>query len=304
MPKPPPTGPLVTRDTIAAQLRELGVRTGETLLVHSSLSALGWVCGGAVAVVQGLLDALAPDGTLVVPTQTGDLSDPALWSNPPVPEDWWDTIRPPCPPTTPSSRPRAGSACPGDRAHLARRPAQRAPADLLRGDRPRARRCSTATPPTAASASAARWPGWRRCTHACCCSAPATPPARASISPSTAIPSPLVAVGRPGPAGWEVVTEVSISSDRFDELGHDFERDRPVVRGKVGAADVRLFPVADAVGYAGAVAGAAPPARGGRSGAPGGAARVEILHPAVCGAPANLDSGPCEVSPWSRSTPW
>jgi aminoglycoside 3-N-acetyltransferase len=47
-----------------------------------------------------------------------------------------------------------------------------------------------------------------------------------------------------------VVTEVSITSDRFDELGADFERDRPVVRGRVGAADVRLFPVADAVAYA------------------------------------------------------
>jgi aminoglycoside 3-N-acetyltransferase len=48
-----------------------------------------------------------------------------------------------------------------------------------------------------------------------------------------------------------VVTEVSITSDRFDELGHDFERDRDVVvRGKVGAADARLFPVADAVRYA------------------------------------------------------
>ncbi|MBW8821656.1 MAG: AAC(3) family N-acetyltransferase, partial [Streptomyces sp.] len=79
MPKPPPTGPLVTRDTLAGQLRELGVRSGEILLVHSSLSALGWVCGGPVAVVQGLLDALGPDGTLVVPTQTGDLSDPAVW---------------------------------------------------------------------------------------------------------------------------------------------------------------------------------------------------------------------------------
>ena len=43
---------------------------------------------------------------------------------------------------------------------------------------------------------------------------------------------------------------MSISSDRFDELGRDFERDRPVVRGRVGAADVRLGPVADAVAYA------------------------------------------------------
>ncbi|NEC75434.1 AAC(3) family N-acetyltransferase, partial [Streptomyces rochei] len=29
-----------------------------------------------------------------------------------------------------------------------------------------------------------------------------------------------------------------------------FERDRPVVRGRVGAAVARLFPLADAVAYA------------------------------------------------------
>ncbi|MFD6726537.1 aminoglycoside N(3)-acetyltransferase [Streptomyces sp. NPDC060131] len=64
------------------------------------------------------------------------------------------------------------------------------------------------------------------------------------------IPAPLVEVGRPGPVGWERVTEVSITSERFDELGHDFERDRPVARGRVGAADVRLFSLPDAVAYA------------------------------------------------------
>lgn len=47
-----------------------------------------------------------------------------------------------------------------------------------------------------------------------------------------------------------MVTEVSVDSDRFDELGHDFERDREIRRARVGAADVRLFPVADAVAYA------------------------------------------------------
>ncbi|HLL34713.1 MAG TPA: AAC(3) family N-acetyltransferase, partial [Streptomyces sp.] len=83
MPTPPPTGPLVTRDTLRGQLRDCGVRPGETLLAHSSLSSLGWVNGGAVAVVRALLDVLGPDGTLVVPAQTADLSDPATWSNPP-----------------------------------------------------------------------------------------------------------------------------------------------------------------------------------------------------------------------------
>jgi aminoglycoside 3-N-acetyltransferase len=82
-----------TRASLTADLRALGVAAGETLLVHSSLRALGWVCGGPVAVVQALLDALAPGGTLVMPTHTGDLSEPAHWSRPPVPEAWWPIIR-------------------------------------------------------------------------------------------------------------------------------------------------------------------------------------------------------------------
>lgn len=108
MSTPPPTGPLVTRDTLRTQLGELGVRPGETLLVHSSLSSLGWVNGGAVAVVRGLLDALGPEGTLVVPTQTGDLSDPVLWRKPPIPPEWWAAIRATMPAYDPRITPARG----------------------------------------------------------------------------------------------------------------------------------------------------------------------------------------------------
>lgn len=71
----------------------LGVRPGDVVLVHSSATSVGFVVGGAQAVVQALLDVLGSDGTLVVPAHTSDNSDPARWRNPPVPESWWPVIR-------------------------------------------------------------------------------------------------------------------------------------------------------------------------------------------------------------------
>lgn len=83
----------VTVASLAADLRALGVRPGAVLLVHSSLSRLGWVVGGAHAVVLALLEVVGPDGTLVVPTHSTQLTDPASWADPPVPESWWAALR-------------------------------------------------------------------------------------------------------------------------------------------------------------------------------------------------------------------
>ena len=82
-----------TVESIRNDLSALGVKQGMVLLVHSSLSSLGWVCGGPVAVVLALEDVLGPEGTLAMPAHSGDLSEPSYWKHPPVPEAWWETIR-------------------------------------------------------------------------------------------------------------------------------------------------------------------------------------------------------------------
>jgi aminoglycoside 3-N-acetyltransferase len=83
----------ITVASLVEDLRALGVTLGMTLLVHSSLSAIGWVCGGPVAVLLALEDVLGEEGTLVMPTMSSGYTDPANWRHPPVPEAWKDTIR-------------------------------------------------------------------------------------------------------------------------------------------------------------------------------------------------------------------
>ncbi|MDF2699404.1 MAG: Aminoglycoside N(3)-acetyltransferase [Haloplasmataceae bacterium] len=81
-----------TLDSILRDLRLNGVNEGDHVLVHSSLSSMGWVCGGPQTVIMALLQAVGNNGTIIMPAQSGDWSDPAKWSNPPVPNEWIQVI--------------------------------------------------------------------------------------------------------------------------------------------------------------------------------------------------------------------
>jgi len=61
------TGPRLDKAAILAALRNVGVRTGDVLLVHSSLSACGTIDGGAETVIEALREAVGPEGTVLMP---------------------------------------------------------------------------------------------------------------------------------------------------------------------------------------------------------------------------------------------
>jgi aminoglycoside 3-N-acetyltransferase len=96
----------ITEEILRRDLSAIGVELGTTLLVHSSLSAIGWVLGGAPAVVRALIAAVGEDGNLVMPAATPHCADPATWREPRIPEAWIDEARQHLPPfdvrTTPT----------------------------------------------------------------------------------------------------------------------------------------------------------------------------------------------------------
>jgi aminoglycoside 3-N-acetyltransferase len=93
---------------LAAELHRCGVREGQTVLVHLAMSKLGFVIGGAEAVLLALLAAVGPHGTLMMVAHSNDNTDPADWRHPPVPEAWWQSIRDHTPAYDPLRTPSRG----------------------------------------------------------------------------------------------------------------------------------------------------------------------------------------------------
>ena len=246
-----------TRKSIAADLRTLGVTSGMTLLVHSSLSSLGWVSGGPVAVVQALMDVLTPEGTLVMPSHTSANSDPAKWENPPVPEAWWQIIYDTMPPFDPQTTPTNGM---GIIAETFRK---------WYG-------VSRSNHPTDSFAAWGRNAAFVTKHHSLANGlGEQSPLARvydldgyvlllgvgydrntsfhlAEYRAPHAVPTELGApILENGERIWKRYTDIEIDSDIFPEIGADMERDTQITKiGNVGSATVRYFPQRAAVDYA------------------------------------------------------
>ncbi len=72
----------LSKKRIADDLVRLGLRRGDSVMLHSSLSQLGPVEGGAEAVAEAILSVLGEEGTVIFPAFAGD-----LWHGHPCLED-------------------------------------------------------------------------------------------------------------------------------------------------------------------------------------------------------------------------
>lgn len=245
-----------TRESLGRDLRELGLQAGQTVIVHSSLSSIGWVCGGPVAVIQALMDVLTPDGTLIMPTHSGELSEPAEWQHPPVPADWWSIIRETMPAFDPRLTPARGM---GRIAETFR-----TWPDVKRSYHPQdsfaawGKHAEVVTTHHALDYGLGEGSPLARVYdldgHVLLLGVPYGNNTSFHLGEYRAPDGPPKLQGAPifenGRRVWQVIHDIDIDSDVFDELGADFEAVTPVRRGPIGSAASRLFSQRAAVDFA------------------------------------------------------
>jgi len=58
--------PIITRTRLIRDLRALGLAEGQTVMLHASVKAIGWIVGGPDVVLDAILNVLTAEGTLMM----------------------------------------------------------------------------------------------------------------------------------------------------------------------------------------------------------------------------------------------
>ena len=91
--------PIITRTHLIQDLRSLGLREGQTVMLHVSVKAIGWIVGGPGIVLESILEILTPTGTLMMLASWEDNPyDLSRW-----PEERRDHYLSDCPPFDPKT---------------------------------------------------------------------------------------------------------------------------------------------------------------------------------------------------------
>jgi aminoglycoside 3-N-acetyltransferase len=89
-----PARPFRTRDSLRGDLRRLGVRTGDLVMVHAAMSRVGRLLNGPDAFIGALLDAVGSDGTILAYTDWDGAYDELLDDRGRVPPEWREHVPP------------------------------------------------------------------------------------------------------------------------------------------------------------------------------------------------------------------
>ena len=245
-----------TSESIEKDLRALGLCKGDTVLVHSAMSKIGWICGGAVSVIDALLSTVGEDGTICMPAHTGENSDPAQWENPPVPKDWFKVIYKHTPVFDVGKTPSRG---------LGKIPETfRTYPNTLRSNHPQVSFCANGknakmitethdlTPEFGKNSPLGHLydldakvlfigTGFANCTsfHMAETLAGNVPKKRNGTS---------MILDRK--AQWVWFDDYDYNDDDFEKIGRDFEKEHQVTEGKVGNAPCKLFSIRDGIDFA------------------------------------------------------
>ena len=83
----------IFKSDIVEALKSAGLQSGDSVMVHASLGKIGYVCGGAQAVIEALIETVGEDGTVMMPTQSWKNLDPETGVHWDADEADWDRIR-------------------------------------------------------------------------------------------------------------------------------------------------------------------------------------------------------------------
>ena len=84
---------VILKDEIIQKLKEVGLKNGDAVMVHTSLGKMGYVCGGAQAVIEALMEVVGDSGTIMMPTQSWKNLDPETGVHWEADQKDWQLIR-------------------------------------------------------------------------------------------------------------------------------------------------------------------------------------------------------------------
>ena len=84
---------IVLKEDLIQGFEKAGVKKGQAIMVHTSLSSLGFVCGGPQIVIEALIESVGQEGTIMMPTQSWKNLDPETGVHWEEPKEWWQIIR-------------------------------------------------------------------------------------------------------------------------------------------------------------------------------------------------------------------